>query len=181
MAFTDLLESESTRPVIPGINAVIYILPTVELDSFPAIDADFVMIDHVTKDFTFVATQGKGYFRRCQFKPKSGNTSEEKIGDVGTDGFKNKVAGILYGSLEETTVFLNNCRNIGLIVGVKDNNGIQKVTGTKDIPCYLTVATRVSGNQVGDTPGPQWQVEFECDAIDPAYIYEGTFNITPND
>lgn len=179
MALANLLETESTRPVIPGVEQVIFVIPAIEVTTEPDADVDFVKLDHTTQDYVFTTDTGKGFFRQCQFKPKTGNTMEEKLGEIGTDGFKNKVAGTLYGSLEETTKFLNNCRNIGLIIGVKDNNGVQKVTGRKGIPAYLTVATRASGLQVGDTPGPQWQVEFECDAVDPAYIYEGTFNTTP--
>lgn len=181
MPLVDLLEGENTRPIIPGINQLIHICPAYEIDKEPSpIAPDYVKLDHAAQDYTFIGDSSKGYFRRFQFKPKSGSTDEEKLGDVGTDGFKNKVIGTLYGGREETTKLINNIRNIGLIIIVKDNNGVQAVTGSKGIPAYLTVAKRASQNQVGDTPGPQWQVEFECDAVDPAYIYEGTPNTTPN-
>lgn len=180
VSFVDMLEGESTRPSVPGIKQTLWIAPCYEMTDEPAPDTDYVKLDHGTQDYAFTSDTGKGYFRRIQIRTKSGGFSQEKLGDVGTDGFKLKVIGAVIGSDATTNKFIQNIRNIGLKLLVKDNNNIMREVGRIEQPAYLTVATYDSQQAIGDSPGGVWQLEFECDSIDPAYIYEGTPNITPN-
>lgn len=181
VSFVDMLENESSRPQIPGINQLVYICPAYEIVDEPQpLAPDYVKLDHGTQDYTFVDTVGAGYFRRFQFTPQTGSDGDEGLGDIGTDGFKQKLEGILHGGREESTKFIQKIRNIGLIIIVRDNNGYQSVIGSKAIPAYMRTPNRNSQVKVGDTPGPRWKVSFECDSVDPAYKYEGTPHTTPN-
>lgn len=176
----DMLDTDTHLSAISGIQVEVKLGLSVEINQMPNIADDGVSFDHTTQDFDFVPDSGKGYFRRFQMRTQSGEIDTEMVGDVGVYGYKHKLVGFIPKGGIVQNKFINNIKNRMLILLVTENGGTVKNIGTKGIPAYLKVAKYNSGKQVGDVPGPGWNVEFHADAIDPPYIYTGTPKIEPN-
>lgn len=180
------LTSNCGKNVIAGTEARLYLIPAGELTNHPQTKeelggsnpGDDMILD---QPYTYVATSGLGYWREYTIIVDSGEVVDTLIGEVGFRGWENTLAFQIQGTEVEQLQFARDVANGCLVAMVTDRQGITRVFGKYNDPCFVDAIEIRSGKKPGDVVGGTYLLKNSAGG--PALTYDLTthgINTTPN-
>lgn len=146
----------------PGTRAVLYLAPAEEFTAWPqtllqTTPATTVAGANKIYDdaFAFVATPGKGYWRKYDILVDSGLVNSNSVGEPGNLSFQNDVAFFLTGTTAERMDFAEKVANCCLVAMIQSREDEENmiVLGRNDDPAKVQEIKMTTGAKVGDKAG----------------------------